>query len=317
MRGSPVVLLPCKEYDPEAIARLIEDNAKPFQEQLPGTGAKLLLKPNMVKAIKREKCVQTDPIFLEGVMLWGKGRGWELSIGDSPAIGSAHHAAKVSGLDEVCRRQGVPLVEMKGNREEAVGEGTATVTRSLDDFDGVVNCPKLKGHGQLYYTGAVKNLYGCMTGKRKVWLHMKHGDSRAGADFAQMLLDHARAVAPVFNILDGVQAMAGKGPISGTPVSEGMVAMGVDPLELDFHVFRHLGGELEMDPVLKLADAQGCFESETELLCPLGVPARGGFFFPTPEERKPISFRPWVLARMAWRDFRSNFLERGPSLEKV
>jgi len=313
MLPGPITLLPCQTYEAEAIAALLEEHIKPYLPNLPGQGASILLKPNMVKAIRREKCAQTDPIFLEGVMLWSKARGWKLSIGDSPAIGSAHQAAKVSGLDEVCRRQGVPLVELKGNRVVTSGQATRWVSRSLDDFDGVVNCPKLKGHGQLYFTGAVKNLYGCMKGKRKVWLHMKHGDHRQGQDFAKMLLDHARVVAPVFNILDGIRAMAGPGPISGEPVHEGLMAMGVDPLALDQIVFEHLGGDENSDPIMKLARETGCLEKHPTLLLPLGLPPRGDFYFPGFSDRKPISFRPWVLLRLAWRSACSGLKERGRS----
>ena len=314
MSSGPVTLIPCHGYDAESIASLLEEHSEPYLKDLPSQGAKILLKPNMVKAISREKCAQTDPVFLEGVMLWGKARGWSLSIGDSPAIGSAHHAARVSGLDAVCQRQGVPLVEMKGNREVHEGDASATVTRTLDDFDGVVNCPKLKGHGQLYYTGAVKNLYGCMKGKRKVWLHMKHGDAGQGADFAQMLLGHAKAVKPIFNILDGVKAMAGKGPISGTPVHEGIIAMGRDPLSLDQVVFDHLGGDESSDPVMVLAREKGLLRDDLDVRLPLGAVSRGEFFFPGHEDRKPISFRPWILLRMVWRDFRSGGKARRSSV---
>lgn len=313
MAGGAITLLPCEAYDAETIAALLEDHSKPYLSSLPGEGARVLLKPNMVKAIRRENCAQTDPTFLEGVMIWGKSRGWNLSIGDSPAIGSAKHAARVSGLDKVCERQSVPLVEMKGNREKKIGDASASVTQSLDDFDGVVNCPKLKGHGQLYFTGAVKNLYGCMKGKRKVWLHMKHGDNGQGAVFAQMLLDHAQAVAPVFNIMDGVKAMAGSGPISGTPVHEGFLAMGRDPLVLDKAVFEYLGGDLNSDPVMKLADERGLFVDPAQLSYPLGEPERGDFFFPSAEMRKPISFRPWVLLRLLWRSLVSKRKEAAVS----
>lgn len=296
-----VVLRHCEAYREDLLDAAIEDLVAPFEEKLLGQGAKVLLKPNMVKALPRERRGTTDPFFVEAVIRWGKARGWDMAVADSPALGSMAQVARANGLDGVCSRHDVKLLQLKGDLPRSREGRPVHLSRTLEAFDGVVNLPKLKGHGQLYFTAAIKNLFGCISGKRKVWLHMKHGDKEGGDRFAQMLLDHALEVKAMLHLVDGVEVMAGRGPISGEPVHEGLLAASHDPIALDLALFRHLGGDLEKDPILSLLKGRGDLV-EPELLLPQGKPQRGDFYFPGDEQRKPISFHPLVLLRYAWRN---------------
>ena len=63
-------------------------------------------------------------------------------------------------------------------------------------------------------TGGVKLTYGVIPGLAKAHLHVK---AQRREDFADMLLDLHLAVRPRFTIIDGIVAMEGQGPGSGTP----------------------------------------------------------------------------------------------------
>jgi uncharacterized protein (DUF362 family) len=305
-----VMLLPCKSYNLPDLKNCIEHIFKNFAEALPPQGAKVLLKPNMVKALPRESRGTTDPVFLEALIDCGLENGWNLSVGDSPAIGSFEQTAKANGLYEILKRKNIPLVEFSGNFTTSWEGRPVHIAPQLKDFDAIINCPKLKGHGQLYYTGAVKNLFGCMGGKRKVWEHMKWGDQNEGQNFAQMLLDQALVIKPCLNIMDGIMAMAGPGPIHGQPVFEGLIAASTDALALDFAVFKHLSGDASQDPIMVYLHQSNLGPLLTNIVSPLGIPPRGDFYFPSHNQRKLISFRPWILARMAWRDLLSKFKKK-------
>ena len=299
-----VLLLPCSSYSAPELKSCLELILKEFAQVLPRTGAKVLLKPNMVKALSRESCGTTDPVFIEVLIECGLERGWQISVGDSPAIGSLEQAARANGLYDILKRQNIPLLQLSGNEHSALDDRDIYTAPQLKTFDALINVPKLKGHRQLYFTGATKNLFGCMAGKRKVWQHMHLSDRESGLAFAQMLLDHANKVAPCLNIMDGIRAMAGPGPIHGKPVFEGLIAASANFMALDLAVFEHLGGEIDEDPLMILQQRKSP-KTPAQLLFPLGRPPRGAFYFPTREQRAPISFRPWVLLRLMWREFMS------------
>ena len=88
----------------------------------------------------------------------------------------------------------------------------------------------MKTHALERITGAVKNLYGCVTGVNKAAGHAAHPNSEA---FADMLADLHRCVKPRLHIMDGIVAMEGNGPTSGTPVAMNMLLFSTDPVALD------------------------------------------------------------------------------------
>lgn len=67
-------------------------------------------------------------------------------------------------------------------------------------------------------TGAVKNMYGCIQGLHKAKGHTKYSNAES---FARMLVDLNRFIQPRLYIMDGITAMEGNGPASGTPVHMG------------------------------------------------------------------------------------------------
>ena len=80
----------------------------------------------------------------------------------------------------------------------------------------MINICKMKTHALERITGAVKNLYGCITGVNKAAGHAAYPDSWV---FADMLTDLHRCVRPRLHIMDGIIAMEGNGPTSGTPIA--------------------------------------------------------------------------------------------------
>lgn len=87
------------------------------------------------------------------------------------------------------------------------------ICRYLTQADAVIDCAKLKTHGLTQYTGAVKNLYGCVPGTVKVEYHFR---MPALKDFSQMLVDLCEHIRPVVSLIDAVEAMEGDGPSGGT-----------------------------------------------------------------------------------------------------
>ena len=102
-------------------------------------------------------------------------------IGDSAggAIGGiapTMQAMKVAGYEKVAEEEGALIKNF--DREGAVGitprsgmEETMYIAKPYMEADVVINLPKYKTHSAGIYTGAVKNVFGCIPGLRKAKYH--------------------------------------------------------------------------------------------------------------------------------------------------
>ncbi len=138
------------------------------------------------------------------------------------------------------------------------GKGTFKhfeIAREVMAADAVINLPKVKTHGQMLLTLSVKNLFGCIPGRRKVQWHLKSGVDRNA--FATMLVELCGIVKPVLNIADGVVGMEGNGPGSGTPRKLGFIAAGADAVCLDMVIADMLGVGPDKLPTTRVAREKG------------------------------------------------------------
>ncbi|MFQ6110605.1 MAG: DUF362 domain-containing protein [Nitrospinota bacterium] len=224
-------------------------------ERFVSRGAKVLLKPNLLKASEPESCVTTHPALvkcLAGMVLEAGGKPF---IGDSPAWGSLGRVAERAGLKRVAKEMCIPLVpfdhpvkvENRGGRVYR----RLTLDRAVLEADVIINLPKLKTHQQLLLSGAIKNCFGCVPGKRKAWWHFKAGSYENY--FALMLVEVFQLVRPTLNILDGVIAMEGNGPVNGSPRPLGTILASEDAVALDRILCHALGVEAESWCILAAA----------------------------------------------------------------
>ena len=93
----------------------------------------------------------------------------------------------------------------------------------------VLSLPKLKTHAFLKLTGAVKNQFGCIPGMLKMEYH---GKLQEPERFAKMLVDLNMYLKPRLFIMDGIIAIEGNGPMSGTPKKMSVLLFPQTPLRL-------------------------------------------------------------------------------------
>ena len=133
----------------------------------------------------------------------------------------------------------------------------------------MINFCKLKSHGMMGMTAAVKNLYGVIPGTRKSEYHFLHEDPM---NFADMLVDLNEYVRPRLCICDAVEIMEGNGPISGTPRRLGLLLAGTDPYRLDRLCAALLGIREREIPYLEAAKRRGLLESEDPAVAAAAAP---------------------------------------------
>jgi len=212
-------------------------------------GDKVLVKPNLLTGVQPERGVTTHPSLVKAVVLQIKEAGGIPMIGDSPSLSSSLvRVAEKAGIKEVADYCGARLVEFNESVEvDNPDERTFRrfeIAKQVFDFDVIVNLPKLKTHSQMLLTLGVKNLFGCIIGKRKAQWHFRAGTNRLL--FGRMLVELYQIIKPQLTIVDGVIAMEGDGPQSGRLRLLGLILAGRDCVALDM-IITHLLG---LDPLL-------------------------------------------------------------------
>ena len=201
-------------------------------------GMKVVIKANLVSGKPPEDAVTTHPALLCVLteMLKAKGAA-SVVIGDSP--GGVYNAAYLNRIYQKCgitaaEQYGAVLNQNFGITEvhfpEAAVAHDFKYTAYLDDADAVINCCKLKTHGMMGMTCAVKNMYGMVPGSVKSEYHYRYSDPM---DFARMIVDLNRAKPARLHIVDAVVGMEGNGPTAGPPREIGCLLAGDDPYRLD------------------------------------------------------------------------------------
>jgi len=194
----------------------------------------VLIKPNLLKGSLPGECITTHPSVVEAVVRIILDHGGRPFIGDSPAFGDLSAVAKATGMAAICKRYNIQLRTFNSPVAVKVSDPfvrTLQIDKAVLDADRIINIPKLKTHVQVGFSGAVKNLFGCLSGKKKVLWHFKAGDKEHR--FGRMLLEIYNTVRPALHIADAVIALEGDGPTKGNPKQVGLIAASEDALSLD------------------------------------------------------------------------------------
>ena len=234
-----VSLVRCTDYKIDHMRRALPRLLEPLGGLSWVTpGMKIVIKANLVSGKPPEDAVTTHPALLCVLTEMLKARGASsVVIGDSP--GGVYNAAYLNRIYQKCgitaaEQYGAVLNQNFGITEvhfpEAAVAHEFKYTAYLDDADAVINCCKLKTHGMMGMTCAVKNMYGMVPGSVKSEYHYRYSDPM---DFARMIIDLNRAKPARLHIVDAVVGMEGNGPTAGTPREIGCLLAGYDPYRLD------------------------------------------------------------------------------------
>lgn len=279
----------CPSYDQveEKVFKLLE-----LQDFRPRLGSKVLVKPNWI-TFRQASLACTSPWVLRAVCLYLLEHGAQVSVGDSPAFGTAQRVARASGAYEALAELPVRFVRFTPGASLTLSSGVKVkLAREALETDLVVNVPKFKAHNQLLLTLAVKNLFGCVVGIQKPLLHARLGDK--GLHFPEMLLEVAQHVPVRMNVVDAIVAMEGRGPTGGQERPLGLLISGRDPVAVDTAIYQALGLSPREVPLWQAAQAKGLPGAFPERLAVFGGRE---ISFLLPPKLTPITFHPWHLAR--------------------
>lgn len=255
------------------------------------------MKPNLI-SVRGPKLACTDPRFIVAVAKLLVDRGAVVSLGDSPAFGSAAAVIGHLGLQTALHDLGVKVVEFANPRIFTVEGGIRVgVAREALDCDLLVNLPKIKAHSQMFVTIAVKNIFGVVKGVRKPLLHMRYGDSPRR--FSGIILDLMKLLPAHITIADGIKVMHVCGPLRGKSLDLGCVAGSADPLAVDTAMLAALELSAEKSPLWQAAAERGYQGADLKnIRFPFLQPEDFyGSGFMAPDDLSPIRFNPFRFFR--------------------
>jgi uncharacterized protein (DUF362 family) len=254
-----VSLTKCNDYEPVNVraALLKHFNLHGGISAFVSRGDKVLVKPNMIAPKPASCAVQTDPAVIIELAKILLDFGAKPFVADSSAWANAAACAEALGIVEPLKRLGVRIKQLsrpvKCTLEHS---GTKIGISSVAlEADKIINLPKLKTHQQLVATIAVKNMFGCVSGKAKAIWHYRKGAT--SENFCTMLIDIYKLLGPVLTIIDAVVAMEGPGPIRGNPKKLGWLVASVDPMAAEVICCDLIGFNPEQLPLIRAAEKIG------------------------------------------------------------
>jgi uncharacterized protein (DUF362 family)/NAD-dependent dihydropyrimidine dehydrogenase PreA subunit len=245
MKHPTVALIRCREYHVDTVLEAVRQAAE-AAGGIDLRGKRVLLKPNILRDTQADKAVTTHPVFVRACVAWAKEKGArEVLVGDSPAFQPPGYSGRRSGIRQATEEAGAEWVDFSGDKRlrevpHPLAEGGFHFTAAADEADCIISLPKLKTHQLMYYTGAMKNLFGLVPGLAKSSYHVRFSSRE---EFGKMIADLAEAAAADFALMDAVTAMEGPGPGSGTPRKVGLVAASSDLLAMDIILSGVIGYE--------------------------------------------------------------------------
>lgn len=255
-----VSIVPCPDYNDAAVSSALDAVLRPLGGlDWVKSGMTVVIKANLVTFMKPEKAATTHPSLLCALTHRLIERGARVIVGDSP--GGLYNAAYVSKVYSTC---GLHAVEDCGgelnhdfgqkdaNFPDARAARHFTYTSYLDSADAIINFCKLKSHGMVGLSCAVKNMFGVVPGTMKPEYHYRYPDHAVFADMIVDLNEYFRDKV-VLNICDAIVGMEGNGPTAGEPRQIGALIASRSPYHLDLVAAELIGMKKENVPTLESA----------------------------------------------------------------
>jgi len=255
MHTARVALVRCSDYSQSKIAEAIQRQFELLGgvERFVKRGDTVLLKPNFIAPKARRYATQTDPAVIIETAKLLKDYGARPFVGDSPAWGNVFTSVKKLKLEEPLQRLGVPVRQLNKPKKCRIGaEGIKVrISSAALDADVIISLPKFKTHQQLVATFAVKNMFGCVSGKRKALWHFSKG--KDAGEFCEFLIEVFRFLKPALTIIDAVMVMDGPGPIKGRARPLGWLIGGTEPIACEMVCCKLVNIDPEEIPIIRTA----------------------------------------------------------------
>jgi uncharacterized protein (DUF362 family) len=255
MSKATVALTRCTDYSADKVAYCLKRQFELLGgiSEFVKSGDTVLIKPNFIAPKSASHATQTHPVVIIELAKLLLDFGAKPFVADSPAWQNTFACASRLRLDESLKKLGVPIKQLDTPQKCTVGDGNTKVgiSKSALDADVIINLPKFKSHQQLVATFAVKNMFGCVPGKRKALWHFRLGGNEQR--FCGLLIDIYRHLNPALTFIDGIMTMDGPGPINGRTRPLGWLIGSTDPIACEILCAKLINRKPDEFPVIRTA----------------------------------------------------------------
>jgi uncharacterized protein (DUF362 family) len=264
-----VALAACPSYDADILGALRQAWQEAGAPDL--RGARVVIKPNLVDVLPGHPSF-THPRVVQALIhfLRDEQRVQSLVVGEGMFFRRDPEAVLIAtGFSEMLQKEHVEFVDL--NYDDLVSiplrGGYARmsqlfVARTVVHADALISVPKLKTHHWTRTSGSIKNLFGIVPGIKYGWpkntLHVK------GIEFFLAELLDSLPTPQRVAVVDGIVGMQGDGPLFGTGVNVGALAVGTDFLAVDATCARLMGFDPTQILYLQFAAAVGLGQLDAE-----------------------------------------------------
>jgi len=201
---------------------------------IPSKTKKVLIKPNLMMGEDWKTGITVNPYLIELLVGALRHDGFDPVVGEGAGWGCPSDTAfRKTGVDVLCRRLDVPLVDFKRGKSMRVPVKNGlvldyvTVDEIMKEIDFIISLAKMKTHCECLVSLSLKNMKGLITEDReRLRYHL--------LDVNRCLIDLNTVYKPGLSVVDGIIALEGIGPLRpGKPKPLGLLVGGTDPLAVD------------------------------------------------------------------------------------
>jgi uncharacterized protein (DUF362 family) len=217
------------------IYRVQEETTQILKEAVASAGLRgkrrILIKPNLSHFEYLTGVVTSPELTYELIGLL-RDTTEEVIVAESEGFNySCRTAFQQTGMEAAVKRAGGKVLNLSEDKVVKVKFPKSTsplkhlfLPKTALDADAVVDLPLMKTHEFMLFTGAIKNLFGCVPSNRRIYLH---------AYLPEVLRRLYEIFKPQLTVMDARVGIEGNGPTKGTPVKMGLMLTGTDALATD------------------------------------------------------------------------------------
>jgi uncharacterized protein (DUF362 family) len=187
--------------------------------------------------------VVTDPELLHELVGLLRDGAEEVVVGESNGFNyPCGSAFKDTGIEKAVKEAGGTVINLSEDKLVRVKFPSSSPLRELIlpktvlEADAVVDLTLMKTHEFAMYSGAIKNLFGCVPSDKRIYLHPY---------LNEVLYQVYFILKPRLTVMDARTALEGNGPTKGKPVKMNLMLTSSSALATDIIASKIMGLRLE------------------------------------------------------------------------
>ena len=255
----------CTSYETEEVYLAVKEAIQRIGFVIPEHKT-VLIKPNLLAQNRPGQHTITHYSLIDALCRILNEKSCRILIGDSISFyqqGLTRKAFTTSGIDVVANKYGATLIAFEEEQvvrttRDLKGLKELYLPKILLEADMVIDACKLKTHGSLRLSGAIKNMFGCLPGGYKQKIHRWLDNE---FELSDVFLDIHRVIKPALSIMDAIVGLDGGPTALGRPVKVSRIIASSNAVALDVIAAKMIGYDPEKLPILLQAKKRGMIKN--------------------------------------------------------